>query len=290
MYQPDPKNVYMCIPFDPRRGEYTFDIFPFYYFSDDFLLPNEGYVLWSDFAITYDITKIDDGTVNGDNDAQIIAINELLKYFAFQERNWYKIGVLIDAIFGFDFVSSTRQIIIPPPVALEDCTRKLFGVGTRYMPEWAQYNGNIVLCLKAYAAYYGSGGESPIGENGNIDEPAGGESPIDENGNIEDPSGGESPIDENGNIEDPSGGESPIDENGNIEDPSGGESPIGENGNIKEPKDVLGEFKFTSCEEWFDKQFTLAIGDWRSATISGWRKSRGFPLIDSWMDLYWDCR
>jgi hypothetical protein len=101
------------------------------------------------------------------------------------------------------------------------------------MPEWAQYNGNIVLCLKAYAAYYGSGGESPI------------------------------------------------DENGNIEDPSGGESPIGENGNIKEPKDVLGEFKFTSCEEWFDKQFTLAIGDWRSATTSGWYKSKGRPIVNS---------
>ena len=94
------------------------------------------------------------------------------------------------------------------------------------MPAWAQYNDDIALCLKAYAAYYRPGGESPIDENGNI----------------------------------------------------------------KELKDILGGFKFTSCEEWFDKQFTLAIGNWRSATISGWRKSRGFPLVDSGIDLYRPCR
>lgn len=237
MYQPDPENVYMLIPFDTWRGKYTFNIHPFYYFSGDFLLPDEGYLLGSDFMIIYDVTKIDDGTVNGDNDAQIIAINELLKYFAFQERNWYKVTHLLGRVYDsstgeFDFISSTRRIIIPPPVSLSDCTRKLFGVGTRYMPEWAQYNDDIALCLKAYAAYYGRN---------------------------------------------PGGGITPP------------ESPIDENGNIREPKDVLGEFKFTSCEEWFDKQFTLAIGDWRSATTSGWRKSRGFPLVDSGIDLYRPC-
>lgn len=176
MYQPDPENVYIFIPFDTWRGKYTFNIFPFYYFSDDFLLPNEGYVLWFGFAITYDITKIDDGTVNGDNDAQIIAINELLKYFAFQERNWYKINKLVELIYDplteeYDFVSSTRQIIIPPPVSLSDCTRKLFGVGTRYFPEWAQYNDDPSLCLRAYESYYPTGQETPIDENGNIPNP-----------------------------------------------------------------------------------------------------------------------
>ena len=85
------------------------------------------------------------------------------------------------------------------------------------MPEWAQYNDDIVLCLKAYAAYYRPGGESPIDENGNI----------------------------------------------------------------KDPKDVLAEYSFTTCEEWFDKQYTLAIGDWRSATTSGWYKSKGRPIVDS---------
>lgn len=39
------------------------------------------------------------------------------------------------------------------------------------MPEWAQYNDDIALCLKAYAAYYRPGGESPIDENGSFREP-----------------------------------------------------------------------------------------------------------------------
>ena len=176
MYQPDPENVYIFIPFDTWWGEYTFDIYPFYYFSDDFLLPDEGYVLWADFSLTYDITKIDDGTVNGDNDAQIIVLNELLKYFAFHERNWYKIDRLVYSIYDYDYgryqyVSSTRHIIIPPPLSREDCTRKLFGVGTRYFPEWAQYNTDPSLCLMAYNAYYPTGSETPIDENGNIINP-----------------------------------------------------------------------------------------------------------------------
>ena len=175
MYQPDPENVYILIPFDTWQGKYTFNIFPFYYFFDDFLLPDEGYLLLADFSLVYDITKIDDGTVNGDNDAQIIAINELLKYFAFHERNWYKINALLEYITDrggeFDFISSTRQIIIPPPVSLSDCTRKLFGVGTRYLPEWAQYNTDPSLCLMAYNAYYPTGSETPTDGNGNIINP-----------------------------------------------------------------------------------------------------------------------
>lgn len=39
----------------------------------------KGILFLQIFSLTYDITKIDDGTVNGDNDMQIIAINELLK-------------------------------------------------------------------------------------------------------------------------------------------------------------------------------------------------------------------
>lgn len=176
MYQPDPENVYIFITFDTWRGEYTFDMQPLHYFSGTFLLPDEGYLLRPDFAIIYDITKIDDGTVNGDNDAQIIAINELLKYFAFQERNWYKIDRLVHRIYDYDYgryqyVSSTRRIIIPPPLSLEDCTRKLFGVGTRYLPEWAQYNTDPGLCLMAYNAYYPTGSETPTDENGNIINP-----------------------------------------------------------------------------------------------------------------------
>ena len=221
MYIPDPANVFMILATDLLSGYSSLSPYPVggvYEFS----LPDEGYLLGLNFAIIYDVTKVDDGTVAGDNDAQIIVLNELLKYFAFYERNWYKINKLVELIYDplteeYDFVSSTRRIIIPPPVSLSDCTRKLFGVGTRYMPEWAQYNTDPGLCLKAYAAYYRSGGESPIDENGNI----------------------------------------------------------------KDPKYVLAEYSFTTCREWIDRVFTLAIGDWRSATTSGWYKSKGSPIVDS---------
>ncbi len=221
MYIPDPANLFMIWATDILSGYSGLSPYPLGV-GIEFSLPDEGYLLRPDFTIIYDVTKVDDGTVAGDNDAQIIVLNELLKYFAFHERNWYKIAALVDRIYNplveeFDFISSTRRIIIPPPVSLSDCTRKLFGVGTRYMPEWAQYNDDIALCLKAYAAYYRSGGESPIDENGNI----------------------------------------------------------------KDPKYVLAEYSFTTCEEWFDRVFTLAIGDWRSATTSGWYKSKGRPIVDS---------
>ncbi len=221
MYIPDPANVFMIRATDLLSGYSSLSPRPFNV-GYEFSLPDEGYLLRPDFAIIYDVTKVDDGTVAGDNDAQIIVLNELLKYFAFHERNWYKIDRLVYRIYDYDYgrydyVSSTRHIIIPPPVSLSDCTRKLFGVGTRYMPEWAQYNDDIALCLKAYAAYYRSGGESPIDENGNI----------------------------------------------------------------KDPKDIMAEFSASSCEEWFDRVFTLAIGDWRSATTSGWYKSKGRPIVDS---------
>ncbi len=229
MYIPDPANVFMIRATDFLSGRSSLLPYPFDV-SYEFSLPDEGYLLVPDFAIIYDVTKVDDGTVAGDNDAQIIVLNELLRYFALHERNWYKINRLVNSIYdyahgGYQYVSSTRYIIIPPPLSLGDCTRKLFGVGTRYLPEWEQYNDDIALCLKAYAAYYRSGGESPIDENGNI----------------------------------------------------------------KDPKYVLAEYSFTTCEEWFDRVFTLAIGDWRSATTSGWYKSRGFPLVDSGINLYRPC-
>lgn len=175
MYIPNPANVSMI-----RTTEFLYgyaSLLPYsFYVGYEFYLPDEGYVLQADFSLIYDRTKIDDGTVNGDNDAQIIVINELLKYYAFHERNWYKINKLVELIYDplvgeFDFISSTRRIIIPPPLSLEDCTRKLFGVGTRYLPEWAQYNTDPSLCLMAYNAYYPTGSETPIDENGNIINP-----------------------------------------------------------------------------------------------------------------------
>ncbi len=175
MYIPDPANLFMIWATDLLSGQSSLSPYPLgagYEFS----LPDEGYLLVSDFGIIYDVTKVDDGTVAGDNDAQIIAINELLKYFAFHERNWYKIDRLVHSIYDYDrgryqYVSSTRHIIIPPPLSLEDCARKLFGVGTRYLPEWAQYNTDPSLCLMAYNAYYPTGSETPIDENGNIINP-----------------------------------------------------------------------------------------------------------------------
>ena len=175
MYIPDPTNVFMIRATDLLSGYSSLSPYPLDV-GHEFSLPDEGYLLLADFSLVYDVTKIDDGTVNGDNDAQIIAINELLKYYAFHERNWYKINKLVNSIYNYDYgryqyVSSTRHIIIPPPLSLEDCTRKLFGVGTRYLPGWAQYNTDPGLCLMAYNAYYPTGSETPIDKNGNIINP-----------------------------------------------------------------------------------------------------------------------
>ena len=167
MYKPELENVFLLDSFYLESYEYAPN-------GDEFYLPDEGYLFLADFSLVYDVTKIDDGTVNGDNDAQIIVSNELLKYFAFHERNWYKIDGLVYSIYNrgrYKYVSSTRHIIIPPPLSLEDCTRKLFGVGTRYLPEWAQYNTDPSLCLMAYNAYYPTGSETPTDGNGNIINP-----------------------------------------------------------------------------------------------------------------------
>ncbi len=170
MYQPNPNNVYVIDSVSFLSSKYMPK-------GDGFCLPDSGYLLRPDFSLIYDVTKINDGvhTSDGANDAQILVINELLKHFAFNERDWCKIDQLLSNITdwpgNFKFVSSNSIIIMPPPLCLEDCTRKLFGVGTRYFYWRHLFSTDRSICFRAYNAYYPTGQENPIDSNGNIINP-----------------------------------------------------------------------------------------------------------------------
>ncbi len=130
MYAPDPDNVCKLVLDFSYGSEPSF--YADYNFSaENILLPECGYIITPDFSIIYDISKVDDGTVAGNNDAQIILLNFILDYLANHAQDFIALSHILSSRSSLSRYQSENVHILIPEVDLADIDKKQFLVGKR---------------------------------------------------------------------------------------------------------------------------------------------------------------
>lgn len=202
MYYPNPDDLYkfwLRDSLDDAIRGYgdLFDWDKYTPLGDKVVMPDRGYIIcMGDFSIIYDISKVDDGTVNNSEDAQVLLMREIVNYFANVEKDWHKVELIITG----NYYSTKYYVGYSKIPSVRDCAKRPFAVGDRTAINRGVDKFVSSFCLRLYNMFYSK----------------------------------------------------------------------------VSPNDSLS---FDSCEDWFGNQFTWAVGDWQSITTSGWRTSRGFPLI-----------
>lgn len=130
MYSPDPDNVNKLM-LDFRYGTDPYLYHDYKFSPSNIALPDCGYVITADFSIIYDVSKVDDGSINGNYDAQIILWNFILDYLANHAQDFVALShILSNQSILSNYQSSNRAILIPE-VELSDIDKKQFLVGKR---------------------------------------------------------------------------------------------------------------------------------------------------------------
>ena len=130
MYAPDPDNVYKLV-LDFRYGSEPYFYTDYDFSAENILLPECGYIITPDFSIIYDEAVVDDGTINGNNDAHILLLNFIIDYLATQVKDFVALSYIFSSQSSLSSYQSENLSILIPEVDLADIDKKQFRVGRR---------------------------------------------------------------------------------------------------------------------------------------------------------------
>lgn len=226
MYAPNPSNLHKMLIDFPRGG--TLSLYSIVYNTaptNNILLPDSGYILTPSFSLIYDISRVDDGTIYGNNDAQIILINFVLDYLAHHVKDFSALSYIFSDT-NFLNVYTSNNIELKIPVVGSNFQPNKFLVGRRAKsfvtdpnnpipdanPDGEQIFRNLQILADGYHQKNNTQKETEIDYSSIL-------------------------------------------------------------------QTTYTQLDFPNCYSFFDVQFTLAIGNWKTLTSSGWRPSNGHALV-----------